>query len=112
MRTDKGKVADISSCRPRRNPKANLAKIREYMDQHYNESLSIRQLAQMANISPKYFVDLFKKTYGQSAMDCNPAVLHLATGGFRTGSIGRRAGCDQGAQPYTSRPTGCAPGPI
>jgi AraC family transcriptional regulator, transcriptional activator for feuABC-ybbA operon len=98
MRTDKGKVADISSCRPRRNPKANLAKIREYMDQHYNEPLSIRQLAQMANISPKYFVDLFKKTYGQSAMDyltdlrINRAKRYLAESGERLRDIAAKVG--------------------
>ncbi|MNW39064.1 HTH-type transcriptional activator Btr [compost metagenome] len=49
--------------------RANLDKVREYMEHHYNEQLSIGQLAQLANITPKYFVDLFKKTYGQSAMD-------------------------------------------
>jgi ABC-type Fe3+-hydroxamate transport system, periplasmic component len=69
MLKDKGKVADITSYAPGRHSGTNLAKIREYMDRHYNEPLSIRQLAQMANVSPKYFVDLFKKTYGQSAMD-------------------------------------------
>ncbi|MDT2273884.1 AraC family transcriptional regulator [Paenibacillus larvae] len=39
------------------------------MDNHYNENLTIEQLAHMAEVSPKYFVDLFKKTYGKSAMD-------------------------------------------
>lgn len=47
----------------------SLDNIRKYIQQNYHEPLSIGQLAQMANISPKYFVDLFKKTYGQSAMD-------------------------------------------
>ncbi|GIQ63872.1 hypothetical protein PACILC2_24400 [Paenibacillus cisolokensis] len=61
MLKDKGKVADITSYAPGRHSGTNLAKIREYMDRHYNEPLSIRQLAQMANVSPKYFVDLFKR---------------------------------------------------
>ncbi|MCP3773795.1 AraC family transcriptional regulator [Paenibacillus sp. MZ04-78.2] len=52
-----------------RSSKKSLIEIREFMNEHYNEPLSIGQLAQMANITPKYFVDLFKKTYGQSAMD-------------------------------------------
>lgn len=49
--------------------RTNLDHIRNYMQHNYHEPLSIGQLAQMANISPKYFVDLFKKNYGQSAMD-------------------------------------------
>lgn len=49
--------------------RSSLDRVREYMEQNFNEQLSIGQLAQMANITPKYFVDLFKKTYGQSAMD-------------------------------------------
>ncbi|WP_019640138.1 AraC family transcriptional regulator [Paenibacillus fonticola] len=49
-----------------RNP---LADIRDFMIEHYDKPLSIGQLANMAGLSPKYFVDLFKKTYGQSAMD-------------------------------------------
>ncbi|MNH91195.1 HTH-type transcriptional activator Btr [compost metagenome] len=69
MLPDEGLQTDISSLTPSRNPKMQLAEIREFMDQHYNESLSIGQLAQMANISSKYFGDLFKKTYGQSAME-------------------------------------------
>lgn len=50
-------------------PRADLLQTKNYMEQHFDEPLSVDQLAMMANISPKYFVDLFKKTYGQSAMD-------------------------------------------
>lgn len=50
------------------SPKKSLIEIREFMSQHYNEPLSIRQLAEMADISPKYFGDLFKRTFGMSAM--------------------------------------------
>ncbi|ANF98092.1 helix-turn-helix domain-containing protein [Paenibacillus bovis] len=49
--------------------KRTLTEIRSFMEQHYNEPISIQQLADMANLSPKYFVDLFKKTFQQSAMD-------------------------------------------
>ncbi|MBV6713385.1 AraC family transcriptional regulator [Paenibacillus chitinolyticus] len=46
-----------------------LTDIRVYMDSHYHEQLTVRQLAERVHVSPKYFVDLFKKTFGQSAMD-------------------------------------------
>ncbi|MEF3306216.1 AraC family transcriptional regulator [Paenibacillus sp. GYB003] len=46
-----------------------LERTKAYMDDHYNESITIEQLARMADISPKYYVDLFKKTYGKSAID-------------------------------------------
>lgn len=49
--------------------KTDLQGIRAFIGSHYDEPLSITQLAKMANISPKYFVDLFKKTFGQSAME-------------------------------------------
>jgi AraC-like DNA-binding protein/ABC-type Fe3+-citrate transport system substrate-binding protein len=42
---------------------------REYLERNYHENITIDQLARIAEISPKYFVDVFKKTYGHSAMD-------------------------------------------
>lgn len=48
---------------------AALELAKDYMDHYYYENLSIEQLAAIAKISPKYFVDLFKKTYGISAID-------------------------------------------
>ncbi|MDQ0297932.1 ABC-type Fe3+-hydroxamate transport system substrate-binding protein [Salibacterium salarium] len=47
----------------------SLETVKDYIDCHYDESLTIEQLARMVDISPKYFVDLFKKTYGISTMD-------------------------------------------
>ncbi|WP_342774691.1 AraC family transcriptional regulator [Paenibacillus dokdonensis] len=49
--------------------KTDLQDIKAFMESHYDEPVSIGQLAKMVNISPKYFVDLFKKTFGQSAME-------------------------------------------
>ncbi|MCP1358136.1 ABC transporter substrate-binding protein [Aneurinibacillus migulanus] len=46
-----------------------LERTKEYMEEHYNDNVTIDQLARMTEISPKYFVDLFKKTYGISAID-------------------------------------------
>lgn len=46
-----------------------LERTREYMDNHYNQELAIDQLAGMAELSPKYYMDMFKKAYGLSAME-------------------------------------------
>lgn len=57
----------------RRRPKADsreaLEQAKTYMDEHYGEELTIERLAGIAELSPKYFVDLFKKHYGVSALD-------------------------------------------
>ncbi|THF84542.1 AraC family transcriptional regulator [Cohnella fermenti] len=42
---------------------------KSHMDEHYGEELTIERLAGIADLSPKYFVDLFKKQYGISAVD-------------------------------------------
>ena len=44
-----------------RNGRTSLVEIKEYIDCHYKETITIGQLARMANICPKYFVDLFKR---------------------------------------------------
>ncbi|MED0670006.1 AraC family transcriptional regulator [Aneurinibacillus aneurinilyticus] len=46
-----------------------LERTKAYMEEQYSDSVTIDQLARMTDISPKYFVDLFKKTYGISAID-------------------------------------------
>ncbi|MEK4438762.1 AraC family transcriptional regulator [Paenibacillus sp. FSL K6-2862] len=81
-----------------RSPKTDLAGVKTYMDEHYNEALSIADLAQRANISPKYFVDLFKKTYGLSAMEyltdlrINRAKRYLKESGYKLRDIALRVG--------------------
>ncbi|TNJ61588.1 AraC family transcriptional regulator [Paenibacillus hemerocallicola] len=54
---------------PDADSRSALDRTKAYIDTCYNESLTIEQLARMAGISPKYYVDLFKKTYGISAID-------------------------------------------
>ncbi|WP_422658116.1 AraC family transcriptional regulator [Paenibacillus sp. EC2-1] len=49
--------------------KQGLDQTREYIDNHYSDDLTIEQLASIADLSPKYYMDIFKKTYGQSAME-------------------------------------------
>lgn len=51
------------------NSSEALHVVKQYIEEHFSESLTIDQLAKMAEISPKYFVDLFKKKYGISAME-------------------------------------------
>ncbi|WP_312114276.1 AraC family transcriptional regulator [Brevibacillus reuszeri] len=55
--------------KPRANTGSSLARAKSYMEQYYSQELTIEQLAGIAEVSPKYFVDLFKKTYGISALD-------------------------------------------
>lgn len=46
-----------------------LERAKAFMDDCYYEEVTIDRLADLAGLSPKYFVDVFKKTYGVSAMD-------------------------------------------
>jgi len=46
-----------------------LERSKAYMEERYVEEITITQLAAIAELSPKYYVDLFKKTYGVSALD-------------------------------------------
>lgn len=46
-----------------------LERSRAYMDNHYMEEITLEKLAALAELSPKYYVDVFKKTYGTSAFD-------------------------------------------
>lgn len=98
MVSKKEQPGDNSLRTPFRSRKTDLNVIKEFMDQHYDEPLSIAQLAKMANISPKYFVDLFKKTYGISAMDyltsvrINHAKRYLAESEARLRDIALKVG--------------------
>ncbi|WP_305953869.1 AraC family transcriptional regulator [Paenibacillus sp. FSL A5-0031] len=81
-----------------RSPRVDLLNIRSFMEEHYHEPLSVDQLAKLANISPKYFVDLFKKTYGQSAIDyltnlrINRAKRYLTESDLRLREIALKVG--------------------
>lgn len=46
-----------------------MEQAKQFIEEHYATALSIEQLAQMTKLSPKYFVDLFKRKYGRSAME-------------------------------------------
>jgi ABC-type Fe3+-hydroxamate transport system substrate-binding protein len=78
--------------------RTDLMEIREYMEQHYDEPLSVSLLADRAGISPKYFVDLFKKSYGQSAIDfltdlrINRAKRYILESDYRMREIAQKVG--------------------
>ncbi|WP_150275728.1 helix-turn-helix domain-containing protein [Paenibacillus tepidiphilus] len=55
--------------KPVRSGKLPIDDIREYMARHYDQQLSIRELAEMAGLSQNYFGELFKRNYGLSPMD-------------------------------------------
>ncbi|WP_438350442.1 AraC family transcriptional regulator [Paenibacillus sp. FA6] len=46
-----------------------MDRTKAYIESHYHESLTIQLLARMAEISPKYYVNLFKKIYYKSTID-------------------------------------------
>ncbi|EJL25925.1 helix-turn-helix domain-containing protein [Brevibacillus sp. BC25] len=52
---------------PRRH--MSLHEVRSYMICNFDRPLNVTTLAAMANLSPSYFGDSFKKAYGQSVMD-------------------------------------------
>ncbi|RFB31518.1 helix-turn-helix domain-containing protein [Brevibacillus sp. VP] len=49
--------------------KTTIAKAKTYIDTHFNKSLCLDDLAKIAGVSPKYFGELFKKTYGIGAIE-------------------------------------------
>lgn len=57
-----------SGQRPRDTNSA-LEQAKQYIEAHYTEALTVEQVAQSADFSAKYFVDLYKKKYGKSALE-------------------------------------------
>ncbi|AIQ68149.1 AraC family transcriptional regulator [Paenibacillus graminis] len=52
-----------------RDAHSALEQAKQYIEAHYTEPLTVEQLAQTAEFSPKYFIDLYKKKYGKSALE-------------------------------------------
>lgn len=46
-----------------------LEAAKRYIDQHYDESVTLEQLARVAELSPKYFAEMYKKKYGKSPIE-------------------------------------------
>lgn len=77
---------------------AGLELAKQYIDAHFREPLTLERLAQVAELSPKYFVELFKKQYGKSAMEyvterrLQEAKRLMARSGARLRDIANRVG--------------------
>ncbi len=52
-----------------KKPDKRIIKALEYIEQHYNERISVDELARLCNISPSYFFSLFKESVGCSAIE-------------------------------------------
>lgn len=76
----------------------DLSAVRSYMERHYDQPITVGQLANIAGLSRNYFVDLFSKTYGQGAIGylndlrIAQAKRYLAEGGYRLKEIARLVG--------------------
>lgn len=58
-----------SSNSARADTDSALQMTKDYIDQHYNESLTLDRLCRMAGLSLKYYSELFKKHYGVSVTE-------------------------------------------
>ncbi|MFE8697723.1 AraC family transcriptional regulator [Cytobacillus sp. FJAT-53684] len=81
-------------------PLAAIERTKEYMDAHYHEKLTIEELSRMANFSPNYFVDLFKKIYGKCVTEyltdvkIDMAKKLIAKGGMKLKEVATQIGYD------------------
>ena len=75
-----------------------IQRTKEYIDEHSNENLTVELLAAMAGLSPKYYVDLFKRRYGMSTTDyisglrINRAKQFMASTDLRLRDIAHQVG--------------------
>ncbi|WP_434750615.1 AraC family transcriptional regulator [Paenibacillus amylolyticus] len=51
------------------DPILPIEQVRQYIEQHYMEKITIQDMADVARMSSRHFMRLFKKMYGCSAMD-------------------------------------------
>ncbi|MCC3375348.1 response regulator transcription factor [Cohnella sp. REN36] len=56
--------ADLAAGLRRTNAKGDIVKIKTYIEQHYNEDISLKSIAARFYMNPVYLGQLFKKTYG------------------------------------------------
>ena len=60
---DKLKTADLGTEDP------VIAQIREYIDQHYDQKITLETLAKLAYMNPSYFSTFFKQKFGCNFKD-------------------------------------------
>ena len=59
-----GLIAEIE-VRNKNKSSAEIMRVKKYIDEHYNEDLSLKELAEVACVSQHYFSSLFKKDPGE-----------------------------------------------
>jgi|GEM_PF-323590 len=62
-------MMDACRAQERSGASSALERVKHWMEERYMEEVTVERLAGIAQLSPKYFADLFKKTYGISALD-------------------------------------------
>lgn len=84
--------------KPPRDTNSALIQAKQYIEDHYMQALTLEELAKAAEFSPKYFVDLFKKKYGKSAMEyvselrLQQAKRLMAQNGIKLREVAHRVG--------------------
>lgn len=58
----------ITQVPPTKDRQRMLEKTMHHMQVHFQDQIQIKDLAEMMHISPKYYMELFRKRYGVSAM--------------------------------------------
>lgn len=77
-----------------------LRTVLEYIDQHYNETISLTQLANLANMSNQYFCHIFKNITGKRPVDymnylrINKAVTLLSESNLNVSEVAMAVGFD------------------
>ncbi|GGG88553.1 helix-turn-helix domain-containing protein [Paenibacillus radicis (ex Gao et al. 2016)] len=59
----------ISSGQVALDARTSVEQTKEYINSHYDEAMTVQSLANMASISPSYYMELFKKLVGQSPIE-------------------------------------------
>jgi AraC-like DNA-binding protein len=77
-----------------------LRTVLEYIDQHYNENISLTQLANLANMSNQHFCRIFKSVTGKRPVDymnylrINKAVTFLSESNLNISEVAMAVGFD------------------
>ncbi|WP_151734609.1 helix-turn-helix domain-containing protein [Paenibacillus tengchongensis] len=83
---------------PPKSGRLSIQDIRDYIVRNYDQPLPIRELAEMAGLSPNYFGELFKKNYGLSPLDyltevrLSKAKQYLQESGYLLREIAHKVG--------------------
>ncbi|WP_343271477.1 AraC family transcriptional regulator [Lentibacillus songyuanensis] len=54
--------ADVKSC-------LSIEEVKQFIDVHYNQDMTVHELARLTRLSCKYFAEVFKKRFGKTVME-------------------------------------------